>query len=340
MPTYLYAAIAGEDRIAIYALDPETGLLSFQRDVHLSGSPGPLTADPQRRFLYAGLRTNFQISCFRIDPRTGDLAPIASVPLDADPCYLTTDRRGRFLLSSYYFSGKVAVHRIGADGAILAPPVESRSTADHAHSIQTDPTNRFAFVPHTVEPNAILQFHFDEETGQLEPNAVPKVIPETKAGPRHFCFHPNKPVLYFVNEQGCSVTAHRLDPETGTLSPFQTVSTLPGTFGGKNSCAQAHISPSGRSLYAANRGHDSIACFSIDADTGRLTAIGQQPTEKTPRVFGLDPEGKWLFAAGLDTGRLATYHIDDQTGALAPVRTLSIGPQPMWVLVLRFQLKG
>jgi 6-phosphogluconolactonase len=294
-----------------------------------------LATDPQQRFLYAGLRSSFQVSSFAIDQRTGDLTPIASIPLDADPCYLATDRRGLFLLSSYYFAGKVAVHRIAADGSVAVPPVESRATADHAHAIQTDPTNRFAFVPHTVEPNAIFQFRFDEETGQIEPNDVPKLVPETGDGPRHFCFHPSEPILYFVNEQGSSVTAYRLATETGTLSAFQTISTLPDGFAGENTCAQIHIALSGRSLYAANRGHDSIACFSIDA-SGCLTAIGQQPTEKTPRVFGLDPAGRWLFAAGLDTGRLATYHIDGQTGALAPVRTLSIGPRPMWVLLLQF----
>ena len=336
MRVHVYIAIAAENKIVTFTMDPGSGQLTLQRDVALPGAPGPLTVDPGRGFLYAGLRSSFQISSFRIDQGTGDLSPIGTVPLEADPCYLATDRRGHFLLSAYYFAGKVAVHRIAADGSVVAPPVEWRSTADHAHSIQTDTSNRFAFVPHTAEPNVIFQFHFDERTGRLTPNAVPQVIPEAGAGPRHYCFHPSKPILYFVNEQGSSVTAHHMDPETGTLTPFQTIPTLPKGFAGENSCAQIHIAPSGRSLYAANRGHDSIACFAIDPSTGHLTAIGQQPTEKTPRVFSLDPEGKWLFAAGLDTGQLATYRIDGQTGALEPVRTSAIGQRPMWVLVLRF----
>ncbi len=204
--------------------------------------------------------------------------------------------------------------------------------------MQTDPSNRFAFVPHIaapVGPNVILQFKFNETTGRLTPNSPHRVIPEEGAGPRHFCFHPSLDILYFSNEQGCSVTAYRFNSSVGTLSAFQTVSTLPDDYKGISHCAQIQISSSGRFLYAPNRGHNSIACFSVDTYTGRLTPIGRVPTEAVPRAFSLDPEGNFLFAAGLESGRLVSYRVNGDTGELEPLETYTVGKEPMWVLITR-----
>ena len=85
------------------------------------------------------------------------------------------------------------------------------------------------------------------------------MTPPAGDGPRHYCYHPNGKVVYFDNEQGCSVTAYRFDQEDGSLAPFQTVSTLPGDWDGENTCAQIWMNPSGRNLYVSNRGHDSVA---------------------------------------------------------------------------------
>ena len=334
MKYQVYISIAGEDKISTFTMQPDTGKLLFQDDVEVGGSPGPLVVHLERGFLYAGIRSTCHISSFRIEPSTGSLLLIKMVPLDSDPCYMSTDRSGNFLLSAYHSAGKAAVHRIGPDGAASNPPVEWRSTAEKAHCIQTDASNQFAFVPHTAGPNLIFQFRFDENTGTLTPNAVPKVIPEAGAGPRHFCFHPSQDILYFSNEQGCSVTAYHFDPSAGTLTPFQTISTLPEDYEGKNSCAQIHITPSGKFLYVSNRGHDSIAGFSIDDDTGQLTDLGQQPSEETPRAFTVDPTGNFLFAAGQGSGAIASYRIDDQSGALLPLERYTVGENPMWVLVV------
>jgi 6-phosphogluconolactonase len=139
-------------------------------------------------------------------------------------------------------------------------------------------------------------------------------------------------ILYFSNEQGCSVTGYHLDPLSGTLRPFQTVSTLPAGFQGQNSCSKIQITPSGKFLYAPNRGHDSIAGFSVDAASGRLTSTGQTPGERVPRAFSLDPQGKFLYSAGLESGRLAAYRIDQATGKLDLMATYPLGQRPMWVL--------
>ena len=337
MTYHVYISLAGESKLSIYTMDSETGALDFQEDVPLGGGPAPIAVDPQRRFLFVGLRSTREMSSFSIDRGTGGLSPIATVSLESDPCYISTDRTGRYLLSSYYGAGKVAVHSIGDGGALGSEPIEWLSTAEHAHCVQTDPSNSFAFVPHTVPPNAIFQFRFDADTGSLKPNSVARFVPEEKVGPRHYCFHPTKEIVYVVNEQGCSVTAYHFDPSAGTLAPFHTVSTLPAGFEGKNTCAQIHIAPSGRFLYASNRGHDSIACFSVDDATGELVAAGQQLTEEMPRAFNLDPEGEYLLAAGLVSGYLASYRIDGHTGALKPLERYAVGSRPMWVLVERLE---
>ncbi|MBM3188831.1 MAG: lactonase family protein [Chloroflexi bacterium] len=330
MPYHVYINLAGENKLSIYTMDPASGDLAFQEDVPLGGAPGPLAFDPTRRYLYIGVRSTSQLVSFRVERPSGQLTPLNTARVRSDPCYLATDRTGRYLLAAYYSAGRVTVHALKRDGA-LGSRLQTVSTAPHAHCIQTDASNRYAFVPHTVPSNMIAQFVFDARYGALAPNSVPQVIPDAPDGPRHFCFHPTRDIVYVDNEQGSSVTAYRLDTSTGQLSPFQRLSTLPEGFSGQNTCAQIHIHPAGRFLYASNRGHDSIACFAIDAATGSLTTIGQQPTEKTPRAFNLDPEGRFLLASGLDSGRLASYRIDQATGALQPLEVYTIGERPMWV---------
>ena len=212
--------------------------------------------------------------------------------------------RGSSYSSAYYYQSTVGVHAVGADGVPLFPPVEWRYTAFGAHTILTDRSNRFAFVPHIVPhtanrgPNEIFQFRFDEESGRLTPNDPPRYSPQEFLGPRALAFHPSLNVVYFSDALGSSVWAYNLDPSAGTLSPLQTISSVPEGYSDPNTCSQIQIAPSGKFLCATNRGHDSVASFSVDSSTGRLTATGRVATEPAPRVFSLDPGGGFLFAAG------------------------------------------
>jgi 6-phosphogluconolactonase len=332
--TFVYASVAGEKRIASYHMDAD-GKLAFRSDAKTDGEPGALATDPQKRYLFAALRSTGNLAAFRIDPKTGQLTLINVVSGGADPAHISTDAEGRFLFCAYYVAAKVTVHAIGKDGALGTAPWHSLPTADKAHAIVADPSGRFVFVPHTG-PNLIYQFLYDSKTGDLRPNtAAARVTLPPKTGPRHLVFHPNNKTIAFIdNEQGGSVTAYELNPKTGTLTAMQTVSTLPANFKGTNACAEIRIHPSGKFLYVANRGNDSIAGFDVDA-AGKLTARGQTPTEKTPRSFDLDPDGRFLFAAGESSGKLAAYRIDDKTGGLERIAAYDIGPMPWWVLVVR-----
>ena len=335
MAMYMYITVSGEDRIARYEVDEATGALTHIGDVGTAARPAPLAVNPAGDRMYVGCRDEIAISSYSIG-EDGGLTHIGNVAVDNDPCYLATDRSGRFLLSAYYEGGRCAVHAIGDDGAATSPPVEWLATAKGAHSMQTDPANRFAFVPHISGgngPNAIYQFRFDAETGHITPNAPAIVEMDAELGPRHFCFHPNEDILYFSDEQGCSVTAYNFDAEKGTLSAFQTITTLPEGYEERNSCSQIQIAPFGEFLYAPNRGHNSIACFSVDAESGELAAIGHAPSEAVPRAFTIEPGGRYLYAAGLDTGRLAAYRIEGD-GTLTRFATYDVGAEPMWVLTM------
>lgn len=335
MQYFMYVSLQGDDKISRLSMDVETGKLELQAEVEVTGGPAPLAMDPQRRYLYVGRRGSLEVSSYGVDPGTGDLTFLGTAPVETDPCYIATDRRGRFLLSAYYEGGVAAVHPIDEGGVVRTPPVEWLSTARGAHSLQTDPSNKYAYVPHISGrgPNTILQFRYDENTGRLTPNVPDRFSPAEELGPRHFCFHPSMAILYFSDEQGCSVTGYNLDLATGTLAPFQTISTLPAGFNDRNSCSQIQITPSGRFLYAPNRGHNSIACFSVDSSSGVLTAVGRAPAEPVPRAFSIDPGGKFLYAAGLESGKLASYRINQSSGELVQMELYQVGNRPMWVFI-------
>ena len=347
MPTYMYVSLQDDDKISVFGMDAGTGKLTLKAEVPAAGGPSASAISPDQKVFYQGHRNSQEISSNRIDSDTGELTEIGRISLPASPTFLATDRKGRFLLSAYYQGAHVAVHSIGDNGSLSDPPIEWLETATAAHAIQTDPSNKYAFVPHIARlndsvmqppgdalgPNAIFQFRFDENTGRLTPNSPLKVELEEFLGPRHYCFHPNQDVVYFSDEQGCSVTGYRLDTSTGTLSAFQTINTLPEGFSGRNTCSQIQIVLSGKFLYAPNRGHNTIAGFSVDASSGRLTAIGRVSTEAVPSAFSLDPEGKFLFAAGSESGSLASYGVNPVTGELTPLETYSVGKRPMGVLI-------
>ena len=335
-----YVSLQDDDRISIFTVEPATGKLAWLEDVAVDGGPAPLAIDPGKNVLYVGRRVSQEISSYRIDQGTGGLSLIGTAPLQGEPVYLATDRTGKFVLSAYYYQSTAAVHAVNSTGVVTVPPIEWRYTAGGAHAIQTDPSNRFAFVPHIANrgPNAIFQFKFDENTGRLTPNDPPRYSPQAYLGPRAFVFHPTRDIVYFSDEQGSSVTAYRLDSSAGTLAPFQTISTLPAGYSEGNTCSQIQITPSGKFLYAPNRGHNSVASFALDSSTGRMTATGWIPTEPVPRAFSLDPEGNFLFVAGLESGRVASYQVDQDSGELTPLDTHEAGNRPMWVLIT--QLTG
>jgi 6-phosphogluconolactonase len=330
MAYHLYISGSGGEWLSHFLMDEQTGDLEAQENIPIGGQPAALATNASETLMFMSLRPQKQFGSYAIDRTSGGLTEIGIVEIDEGAAYVRTDNTDRYLLASYYGAGHVSVHRIGDDGALSAKPLQWVETEGHAHSIQTDRSNRFVFVPHTNPANAIYQFRFDEATGTLTANDPPKVQPDTPEGPRHYVFHPDKDILYSVNEDGSTVSAHHLDPEGGTLSSFQVISTLPAGFDGDSVTAEIEITSDGKYLYASNRGHDSLALFAV-SDNGTLTAKGHFATEPTPRFFALDPTGRFLYALGQGSGRLASYRVDADSGALEPLKVYEVGGSPAWI---------
>jgi 6-phosphogluconolactonase len=351
MPNMLYVGLQDDDKIAVFAVAGDSGALAKRGDLPAGGGPSVMAISPDRNTLYVGHRDRPSIASWRIDPASGGISLLATAAQSDAPTFLAADRTGRYMLCAYYQGGYVAVHPIAADGSVGSPAVARHDTAIGAHAIAADPSNRFAFVPHIARiqdnvleppknnpgPNVILQFRFDAGSGRLSPNAPDRVGQAELVGPRHYIHHPNLDVVYFSNEQGCSVTAYRLDRTSGTLSAIATISTLPAGHSERTTCSQIHLAPGGRFLYVGNRAATSsnIAAFAVDPADGRLTAVGHAPTEAVPSAFCLDPSGHFLFVAGTASGRLASYRIDQQTGALTPLAVEAVGRRPAAVLATR-----
>ena len=322
--------------VYVSKLDLATGALSPPELAAETTSPSFLALHPNRQFLYAvgevgefaGKKTG-SVSAFAIDADTGKLKPLNSQSSGGTgPCHLTVDETGKAVVVANYGGGSVAALPVGEDGTLKEPTAviqhqgssvnPKRQEGPHAHCIKPDPGNRFVLAT-DLGLDKVLVYRFDPAKGTLTPHDPPAATLAPGAGPRHFAFHPNGQYVYVINELASTVTAFAYDADRGALSELQTVSTLPEGFKGNTSTAEVQVHPSGKFLYGSNRGHDSIASFRIDEQTGKLTPIGHTPTGgKTPRNFGIDPTGAYLIAANQNTGNLVVFRIDPQGGELKP----------------------
>jgi len=329
MSYHMYVSNSGSTFLSHFLMDESTGVLTGQPDIDMGGGPGALATDSKQRWLFACMRSQKEFVTYAIDRSTGGLERISGVPAGG-ATYIYVDDTDGYLLASYYGDGTVSVHGIDTAGNLSADHLQWIETDGHAHSIQTDRSNSFAFVPHTMPANAIYQFRFDASNGSLTANDPPFIQPETPEGPRHFALHPTKDLFYSVNEDGCTVSAHHFDPDKGTLSSFQVISTLPaGTDMEGMSTAEIKITHDGNYLYASNRGHNTLAHYRITGD-GTLELVDRYPTEAVPRFFDIDPTGKFVYSAGQNSGRLVSYRIGDD-GDLQTLETYEVGDGPLWI---------
>ncbi len=309
--------------------DPETGVLSAPRFDTEAKAPAYFVIHPDGRHLYTcNSGRPGGISAYAIEPRTGALTLINTKPAGgADTSYLSLDRSNRYAMIANYEGGNIAVFALAADGGIGARTAfiqhtghgvdPARQKHAFAHSIVTDPTNRFAVVC-DLGLDRVFVYRFDATTGALTPNDPAGVTVKPGSGPRHPVFHPNGRWVYVVTEMGSTVIAFHWDALRGTLQEFQTVSALPADFRGTSVSAEIAVHPNGRFLYASNRGHNSLASFAIDPDTGRLTPLAHVSTQgRTPRNFAFDPTGKWIIVTNHDSGNAVVFGVNPDTGALA-----------------------
>lgn len=329
----VFVSLTGDEQIKLYDLDPESGALTLRTTSNAQGPSGALYLHPNGKVLYDAHVLSTTLASFAFDADSGALTLINKVDTGLEtPAHLVTDRSGRFLLTAYYTGGGITVHRLGADGAI-GELVQYINTGEKAHAVLAAVEDRFVFVPHVCPVNKTSQFRFDDASGLLTPNEPAEVVPpDENTGPRHICLGPQGDVAYIVNEQGNTVTAYHFDAEQGTLTSFQTISTLPADYTAGGYTAHIEIHPNGQWAYASNRGHDSIVGFTIAAD-GSLNAFGYFPVPASPRSFNIDPTGAYLYCAGEAADRMTAYRVDAATGALHPLADYEVGKSPFWVMV-------
>jgi 6-phosphogluconolactonase len=315
-------------------------------------SPSFLTLDTKRRLLFCANeidsyegKSSGAVSAFSIDPATGKLKLInQQSSMGAGPCQLVLDKTGRNLLVANYNNGSVAVLPVDADGRLGEATCviqdagkgrnPQRQEGPHAHCVTMSPDNQFAFVC-DLGIDKVLSFKFDAEHGKLVPNDPPFFQTKAGAGPRHLVFHPNGKFAYVIDELDSTITALAYNDKTGTLTELQTLSSLPGYYDGPNKAAEIGIVPSGKFLFASNRGNETVVLFAIDSEMGTLNWIEEQNTGgKTPRHFGIQPSGKHLAICNQDSNTVLVCRIDAMNGRLKPSGVLAEVPSPACALFL------
>src|ERR1700740_1930243 len=329
--------------IYAYEFDSDTGKLTPKGVAAETPDPSGVAVPPSDKFLYAADEAGKKsmVSAFSVDAKSGKLTLLNQMPsLGEDPCYLSFDKTGKYVHVANYSSGTVAVFPILADGKLgehtsvvqdtgTPGPNQERQEAPHAHWAEASPDNRFLLVS-DLGLDDILNFRFDPAKGTLAANVPSSARLAPGAGPRHAAFSPDGRFLYVVSELNSTATAFTFDQAKGGLHDPPVGPTLPKEFKGRNDPAEIAVHSSGKWLFASNRGHDTVAVFSVDPATGKLQPAGEFPTAgKEPRHFAIDPTGQFLLAENQNSNTIVVFRIDLGNGTLTLVSRVDGIPSPV-----------
>lgn len=339
MMTFYVGTYTGPKSKGIYRvqLDPANGTLSKPELAGTLKDPSYLAIAPSGKALYAISEVNEfngkkagAVAAFSIDPATGMLTLLNEQSSGGTgPCFISLDATEKNALIANYAGGSVECVPVKEDGSLAEPSTfiqhtgssvdPGRQKEPHAHSIYTSPDNQYA-IACDLGLDKLLIYKFDANKGTLVPSNPAFGTVEPGQGPRHFAFHPNGKWAYNCNEMGLTACAFTWDAAKATLTEMQSIGTLADGASRKGaSTAEVVVHPSGKFLYVSNRGNDTLAIFTIDQATGKLTAAGHTPSGgKTPRDFRIDPSGKFLLAANQGSDNIVVFKIDPQTGGLTP----------------------
>lgn len=342
----------GSKGIYTVRLDSATGALSAPVVAAETPNPTFLAWRADHRVLYAGGegadadgKVTGGAAAFTFDPATGQLAPLNTRGGGGgSTTMLSPDATGKMLVTVSYGAGYVASFPLGADGRIgprasliahAGPlgPNQIRQDKPHPHSVTFSPDNRFAFVA-DLGLDRVFAYRFDPVTGTLTPHDPASIAVTPGSGPRHTKFSRDGRFFYILGEIDGSVTTCAYDAARGTGTPLQHISTLPAGFPvtDPDRAAEIRIHPNGKFVYASNRGHESIAVFSVNAD-GTLKLVEITPCGgQHPRNFELSPDGRWLVCANMNSNNLVSFQVDAATGRLTPTGSVVTVPQPVCVL--------
>ena len=334
--------------IYAYEFDASTGKLAPKGLAADTSNPSWLVIHPNGKWAYAANESAKQstISAFSIGAKSAKLTLLNKLPAAGeDPCYLSFDKTGKYLFVANYTSGNVVVFPILPDGKLgehtsvvkdtgTLGPNKERQEGPHAHWIQVSSDNRFSFVA-DLGLDAVLTYRFDSSKGVLTPNKPFFLRPLSAGeGPRHAAFSPDGHYFYVLSELDSTVTEFGYVPDHGIFGYLGVVPMLPPNFQGRNDAAEIALHPSGNWLFASNRGHDSIAVFSVDPATGKLERTGDYSTGgKEPRHFAIDPTGQFLLAENQNSNSIVTFRINLATGTLTEVSRTDGIPSPVCLVL-------
>lgn len=353
--TYVYVGAYTDEQhpvgISLYSFNGQNGELTLIETYSDLPNASFLTVNADKTVLYAVSETETyegrfggSAAAYAIEAGTGRLSKINQQRADGSaPCYISTDATNRNVYVANYLSGSVTVYPVVAGGGLgvhtqllkhegkLGPQAD-RQEAPHAHSIVPSPDNRFA-VSADLGLDQLVISRIDAESGHLLPHGAAAMKPG--AGPRHLVWNADSTFVYAINELDSTVTVLSYEADAGSMAVVQTLSTLPEDFSGVNSCADIHLSEDGRFVYASNRGHDSVAVYAVDRDSGTLSVVGWQSTRgRTPRNFALSPQGEYLLAANQGSNSIVVFRRNAETGMLEETGQTAAVSRPVCVRFL------
>ncbi|WP_245983631.1 lactonase family protein [Lentzea flaviverrucosa] len=324
----------GAEGIGIGTYDTVTGQLKTTGVISGVVNPSFVIESRDGRFLYA-VNENTKGEVTAINATTLKVINKQATG-GADPCHLTLDPSGKYLITADYSSGSLSVFPVNADGSLGARtqkvqhkgsgPNKERQEGPHAHHIVFDPAGRYAAA---VDLGADSVFVYSFTGGKLTQVSQAKVKPG--AGPRHIAFHPDGKTAYVANELDSTIVTCAY--ANGTLTPGQVLKTVPSG-SPTNYPAEVLVSADGRHVYLSNRGHDSIAHFTVGGSG--LTMVGTTAVGgRYPRHITFDPTGSLLFAANQNSNNVTSFTVDKATGRITPSGTPLQTAIPVCVLPTR-----
>lgn len=342
--------------VGTYTKSTSKGIYSFVLDteekkisnVELAAeleNPTYVTISKDNKYLYAvGKEGSLGgVAAYSVDPSTGKLEFLNKQFTEgASPCHVSVDDNKNFTLTGNYHKGTVEAYPLNTDGTVkeLAAKVEhsgtgpntARQEKPHMHFTGFTPDERFVV---SVDLGIDKVETYKLTDGQLETVCSLSVKPGS--GPRHIAFHPNGKFAYVMTELSNEVITLSYNSETGELKDLQYISALPIDFTENSQGSAIHLSSDGKFVYAGNRGHNSIALFSINSETGALTFIEHTSTEGNwPRDFVLDPTEKFIVASNEQSDTLTLFERDEATGKLTLLQSEIHAPEPVCVKFLNY----
>ncbi|WP_436374938.1 lactonase family protein [Cytobacillus sp. BC1816] len=339
---YIGTYTKGESEgIYSFILDAEAGRISDVKTAAKLDNPTYLTISQGNQLLYSVAKEGESggVAAYRLDISSGSLEKINSqVAEGSPPCHVSVDSSARNVFSANYHKGTVESYLTNEDGS-LNPAVsviehsgsgpDSRQEKPHTHYAGLTPDEKY-LVAVDLGTDQVITYEVND--GILKEKCILSVKPGS--GPRHLVFHPNGRYAYVMTEFSSEVLLLQYHAD-GSLVQKQAISTIPEGFTENNQGSAIHIASDGRFIYAGNRGHDSIAVFSVNPDNGELAFVEHASTEGNwPRDFVLDPTEKFVIGSNQNSSNIVLYSRDENTGKLSLLQSDVMVPDPVCVKFL------